>query len=198
MRFRPDGRTADTRLPSASGSLPTHRSGFTLIELLIVVLILGLVAAIAIPQISGSTGDAKQAALDTNLSLLREAVELYALQHGGVYPGAKHHVTGANTTTSAQARESFVAQMTLYTSRGGVSATRKDEISKYGPYLKAGIPPNPYSSLNTVMCDIATKDISSVSSDGSTGWKFYVKTGRLIGNHTGVHGGTEQAQLDGG
>ncbi|MEN6386782.1 MAG: prepilin-type N-terminal cleavage/methylation domain-containing protein [Phycisphaerales bacterium] len=64
------------------------RTGFTLIELLIVVLILGALAAIAIPRITVSAGNAKANACATNLDLLNSQIELYAADHNGVYPGA--------------------------------------------------------------------------------------------------------------
>jgi prepilin-type N-terminal cleavage/methylation domain-containing protein len=56
--------------------------GFTLIELLIVVIIIAILAAIAIPQFSNSSGDAQEAALDANLATMRSAIELYRVQHG--------------------------------------------------------------------------------------------------------------------
>lgn len=61
--------------------------GFTLIELLIVVIILAILAAIVIPQFANTTNDAREGALDANLSTLRSAVELYKIQHKNVYPG---------------------------------------------------------------------------------------------------------------
>ncbi len=63
------------------------RTGFTLIELLIVVLILGALAAIAIPRITVSAGNAKANACATNLDLINSQIELYAADHNGVYPG---------------------------------------------------------------------------------------------------------------
>ncbi len=64
----------------------TIQKGFTLVELLIVVIILALLAAIVVPQFASSTDDAKLASLDTTLSNLRAAIDLYYQQHGA-YPG---------------------------------------------------------------------------------------------------------------
>jgi prepilin-type N-terminal cleavage/methylation domain-containing protein len=55
--------------------------GFTLVELLIVVIILGILAAVAIPQFGSSTDDAKLSTMTSNLSSLRNAVELYKQEH---------------------------------------------------------------------------------------------------------------------
>jgi general secretion pathway protein G len=55
-----------------------HRmSAFTLIELLVVMAILALLLAIAAPRYFDSVDRAKEAALRTNLRLLREAIDKY-------------------------------------------------------------------------------------------------------------------------
>lgn len=164
-----------------------NRSGFTLVELLIVVIILGVLAAVAIPQFSSNTEDAKISALDTNLAELRNAVELYYHQHGAVYPGAKKQTDGSDVASAAEAEAAFVAQLTLYSAADGTTANSKSTTHKYGPYLKKGLPVNPFSDgQSDVLCDILNTDISVAASSGTEAWKFYVKTGRLIAND-GAH-----------
>lgn len=73
--------------------LRTRRGGFTLIELMIVVAIIGILAAIAIPnflkfQLRSKTGEAK-----TNIAAIRTAEESYFAEYGvfvdaADYPGA--------------------------------------------------------------------------------------------------------------
>lgn len=63
-----------------------QRGGFTLVEILIVVIILGVLAAITIPQFSVAGDDAMTAALASDLQSVRSQLELYKVRHGGVYP----------------------------------------------------------------------------------------------------------------
>jgi prepilin-type N-terminal cleavage/methylation domain-containing protein len=165
---------------------PWRQAGFTLVELLIVVIILGVLAAIAIPQFGSNTEEAKVSSLDTSLAELRNAVELYYHQHDCTYPGAHLETDGSAVSTTAQAENAFVLQLTLYTDIDGVTSVTKDATYKYGPYLKKGMPNNPFNGLNSVNCDIVTTDISAAASDGADGWKFYILTGRLIADD-GAH-----------
>jgi prepilin-type N-terminal cleavage/methylation domain-containing protein len=66
--------------------------GFTLVELLVVVLILGALAAIAVPRIIGGAQNAKINACDTNVDLLNSQIELYYANQGD-WPGALTDIT---------------------------------------------------------------------------------------------------------
>ena len=57
------------------------RHGFTLIEILIVVVILGILAAIVIPQFTDAAGEANRANLQSQLQTIRSQIELYNVQH---------------------------------------------------------------------------------------------------------------------
>jgi prepilin-type N-terminal cleavage/methylation domain-containing protein len=74
-----------------------RRKGFTLIELLIVILILGALAAIAIPRITQSADNAKKNACLTNIDLINSQIEMYAANNGGTYPATLTTVTGSTT-----------------------------------------------------------------------------------------------------
>jgi general secretion pathway protein G len=62
------------------------RKGFTLVEILIVVVILGILAAIVIPQFTSASETAKASSLVSQLQTIRSQLELFQVQHNGAYP----------------------------------------------------------------------------------------------------------------
>ncbi|MEZ6317579.1 MAG: prepilin-type N-terminal cleavage/methylation domain-containing protein [Phycisphaerales bacterium] len=60
---------------------------FSMIELVIVVVIIGIIAAIAIPRFEGMTDNARGRRLIADLDTLQKAAELYTVEHGGVNIG---------------------------------------------------------------------------------------------------------------
>lgn len=65
---------------------PRDGPGFTLVEILIVVVILGILSAIVVPQFSNATQDSKLTATLEQLRHLRNAIDVYSLQHSSRIP----------------------------------------------------------------------------------------------------------------
>ena len=66
---------------------PGMRKSFTLVEVLIVAAIVGILAAIVIPEFQSYAQQAKEVAAKDNLRIFRNTIELYAVNHRGIPPG---------------------------------------------------------------------------------------------------------------
>lgn len=102
----------------------TTKRGFTLVEILIVVIILGILAAIVIPQFTSASTEARENSLRSQLQTLRSQIELYKLQHGDAVPD-------------------------LITSWAPLTGTTTFGGNTYGPYLQT-VPANPLNNSSTV------------------------------------------------
>ncbi len=107
-----------------------NTKGFTLVEILIVVIILGILAAIIIPQFSNASQDAKASSLTSGLQTLRSQCELYKVQHNDMYPWENED-------------GSFADSATVVTRLEGKTASDHEAGGNLGPYFPA-TPRNPF------------------------------------------------------
>jgi len=118
--------------------MKTRRSGFTLVEILIVVVILGILAAIIIPQFSNASNEARQSTLESNLQMLQSQFELYKVQHLDVYPWDDPATTDADLDGNA----AILARLVNKTLENG---TVDNVNGTCGPYMQE-VPVNPFVS----------------------------------------------------
>jgi len=137
------------------------KKGFTLVEILIVVVILGILAAIVIPQFTSASETAKAASLVSQLQTIRSQLELYQVQHNGDYPDL--------TTTSTSAW----AQLVSETDIDGSTSPAAGAIT-YGPYLQKP-PANPFE--DTAVVAQGASALGSAAAD--VGWVYNLATGEI-------------------
>jgi len=146
------------------------RKGFTLVEILIVVVILGILAAIVIPQFSSASQAAQASSLVTQLQSIRSQLELYQLQHGGDYP----------------LQADFFDQLTGFTREDGTVRTpteadtdRGAGTAIFGPYLQKAVT-NPFvpSAVGQTVNLSATTPLPDVGA-ATFGWLYNETTGEI-------------------
>lgn len=152
--------------------------GFTIIEMLIVVVILGILATIIIPQFSNASINAKENTLKDELRYLRTQIVVYKAQHHDVPPG---YPNGDNTVAATAA--DFVAQMTRPTDEFGVVNASSSPVYKFGPYLSA-MPTNPLTRLDGILIVGDTEAIPAAT-NVDYGWYYKPLTGEIVANSTG-------------
>ena len=167
------------------------QSGFTLIEMLIVIIILGILALVIIPQITVSTEDAKVSTLKTNLTGVRGTIEVYYAQHNMIYPGV--YETDGSKGAAADPAAAFIAQLTQYTDiNGKVSGTKNESANPpiiYGPYIKGGaLPANPFITVADNANTVTTATTANVTTartvlgGGANGWAYWPAVGIFYAN----------------
>jgi len=136
------------------------KKGFTLVEILIVVVILGILAAVVIPQFTEASTEAKTSSLCTDLQTMRSQIELYKIQHNDNLPGV---LNGTHTGAAG-----FEASLTGQTDIYGVVGT------DYGPYIQK-VPTNQFNDLATIQEEAGTTGLGL----GNTGWHFNTSNGQF-------------------
>ena len=118
-----------------------HRKsrGFTLVEILIVVIILGILAAIVIPQFTNASNDARNSSVSSTLQTLRGQIELYKIQHADTPP----------------ALTSMWTNMLNASNTTGTTNATVNTTYPLGPYVQAA-PVNPANGNSAIASAVAT------------------------------------------
>lgn len=80
-------QNALTLIPAAWPARPRRHRGFTLIELMVVLVIIGVLAALIVPNVLDRADEAKVTAARTDIGTIMQALKLYKLDNG-IYPTA--------------------------------------------------------------------------------------------------------------
>jgi general secretion pathway protein G len=136
-----------------------NNRGFTLVEILVVVLLLGILAAIVMPRFTNASTDAKRSSLRSSLQAVRGQVELYMLQHGDLPPA----LSGSDWTA--------LTEMSTFSGQ------------QQGPYLQAAPinPLNGFSEIETVTTDQVG---GSAVSTPNIGFVYNTTNGKMWATNT--------------
>ncbi len=148
--------------------ISVKKYGFSLVELVIVVVIIGTIAGIAIPRISGGAKGSAEAALRANLHAIRSAIDMFAAEHGGLLPGAND-----NSGT-------FWNQLILATDYAGNHTGPGRDL---GPYLREKVEQTvgPSAGKFQILFS-ASSPPTVVETPPNSGWTYNKTTGAIIAN----------------
>ena len=119
-------------MPSQPLVAPSRQRGFTLIEIMVVVVILGILGALVLPNVMGRPDQAKATAARTDIQSIATALEIYHLDNGH-YP---------STTQGLMALVQRPEQAPLprnWSLRGYLKAVPQDPWGQPYRYLQPGL-----------------------------------------------------------
>lgn len=107
---------------------PTRR-GFTLVELLVVIIVIAVLAAIAIPKFASSSQRSKESSLRANLKVVRNAVEMFK-NDTGLFPAALTDLTATSAPDNGKDASGATKSITATDWKGPyLQALENDPIS---------------------------------------------------------------------
>jgi len=145
------------------------RTGFSWYDVVVVILLIGTVAAIAVPRISTAAREAADLSLRDDLAMLRDAIDMYAAEHNGQFPAQDNDP------------ETFIRQLTEPTDvHGNIGHS---EEYPFGPYLPKGVPVlsvGPNRGAVEIMIAPTGPTVDETMSE--IGWVYNSRTGLIVAN----------------
>jgi general secretion pathway protein G len=159
-----------------------NRKAFTLVEILLVVVILGILAAVVIPTFASCTSAAKDSALAQDLAMIKRMMLVYKAQHLEAAPGYPD-----GDRSQAPTEEAFLAQTTTASDAHGATAAIGTVGYKYGPYMER-IPANPYvdTALQRSILVLGDNEDFPAEPDNQHGWICKPATQEVRAGNTGA------------
>ena len=176
--------TTTTFMSSSVRRRMSQHRAFTLVEILIVVIILGILATIVIPQFTTASTDARRNALASQLQTIKSQLEMARLQHldkDDAFLVAGGPVSGT-TGSAAGPWQSLITKTNADLDASGHYTTTTPATGgqpPLGPYLQAP-PTNPlnsWSGLAITANDLQYGDPSGASA--GTGWIYNPTDGKV-------------------
>jgi prepilin-type N-terminal cleavage/methylation domain-containing protein len=152
---------------------------FTLVEILIVVVILGILAAVVLPLASGGVISAQESSLGVDLQLLKRFILIYKVHHLEVSPGYPD-----GQTSSAPTEQAFFDQATKASNPQGQTAAIGTAGYERGPYMER-LPANPLNKFRTVQM-LGNGEDFPAEADNSHGWVYKASTGEIRADSPGA------------
>jgi len=154
------------------------QNGFTLVELMIVVAIIGILAAVAIPKFAQMLEKSREGATKGNLSALKSAASNYYADQQGQYPSTLSTLTWS--MTAAGSTTTYPAFIPNYIDQiSGVKVTGANTVNSPA---NAG----PGTTNPTLVTTSSFSGVAFVNTSSGQGWKYDNSAGNLWVNSTMV------------
>jgi len=155
--------------PIGGEFMRAHNQGFTLIEIVMVILLVGILAAVAIPQFVDFRKEAKDAAMEGGLGSLRAGLAI-ATSSIALKEDPSKAPPAYPTLTELQGNAFLAASHPILSGKAIADPSQ-------------GIPPNPWSKTNSIFdCTGLAKGTLLAVPDNDSGWCYNPTNGQVWAN----------------